>query len=237
MKKLIFLVALMGIASIGLAQQFSAKINLGSLVLRNVPVSVEYRTGDRMSANLQVGYLIPRDVTGLLEIATETSLPTVNLQGFSIMPEYRFYLVPFKTSEYLSGMYLAPIVRYQRYSVTTGFAIDTLDMNVDLEGTYSTIRPGAQLGFQWVLGDHFVIDWFLLGVTANITKFSGEVSTDKPVIDVEQLEQEFVDRYGDLPLGISFSDLGLQGTLQSYSGSLRNVGVGVRTGISVGIAF
>lgn len=238
MRKLLTLCfLLLALSSLSLGQKVAVKANLGAFVLRNFPVSAEYRTGERMSANLQVGYLIPRDITALLEISTDTDLPEIQLRGFSLMPEYRFYLAPFKTSEYLSGFYLAPLIRYQHYQLETGFRIDSLDLGVELAGAWSLIRPGAQIGFQWVLGDHFVIDWFLLGITANFTRLQGQIGTDRPVIDVDQLEQAFEDRLGELPLGLDFASLGLQGQVQSFSASTRNVGVGFRTGISLGVAF
>ncbi len=233
MKKLLFftLVCLLTLPA-AIAQKATVKLSLGALPLRHIPVSLEWRTGERQSINVQAGYIIQRDAASLISTLTDQDLPQLILSGFTFTPEYRFYVLPFKTSEYLSGLYVGPMLRFQRLAAETKFPVQ--GVGVTLSGSANTFRGGAQLGFQWVIKDRFVIDWFILGITGNFVSYRGSIATDEPVLTVEDLEQGIADILGST---VDLSGLNIEGALQSYSARAANAGVGVRTGLSIGVAF
>lgn len=109
------------------------KLNPLSALIKTGSVFYERKLNEGMSAQLGFAY------TGI-------KLDDVQFEGIAITPEVRFYL----KQKAISGVYAAPFLRYQNYSVTSGSD----------KGSYSSIGGGALIGRQWVYGSGFVLDLF-----------------------------------------------------------------------------
>ncbi len=109
------------------------KINPLSALIGVGSVFYERKVDENSSIQLGVAY------TGL-------KLDDVKFNGVAITPEYRFY---FKQKA-ISGVYVAPYLRYQNYNVKSG----------NDEGSYNSIGGGALIGRQWVYGSGFTLDLF-----------------------------------------------------------------------------
>ncbi|MFM6954890.1 MAG: DUF3575 domain-containing protein [Sphingobacteriaceae bacterium] len=85
--------------------------------------------------------------------------------GLALTPEYRFYL----KKQAPRGVYLAPFVKYQRYTTSD---------NVD-KGTYKSFGGGFMLGHQWVYKSSFVLDLFI-GPAYNAGTYTAEYGNGNP---------------------------------------------------------
>ncbi len=234
MKKfLIFALLTLALCLASHGQRAAVKLSLGNLLIGDVAVSGEYRTADKQSLQVQVGYLIPRDLSGFAESLFGDPFPPLNISSLAITPEYRFYVSPFKSSEHLSGFYIAPLLRYRNWRLSTDFIVEGIPAGASIGA--NNYRGGVQIGLQWALGGHFVIDWYLAGVTAGVNVLRGEINAAQPIADVEAIQREIEARYGELP--IDLTELGLEGQLQSFSFRSPSAGLGLRTGLSLGVAF
>lgn len=113
--------------------QNTFKINPLSALLKTGSVFYERKLNQSTSLQLGVAY------TGI-------KLDETKFEGVAITPEVRFYL----KQKAISGLYFAPFLRYQNYSVTDGSD----------KGTYSSFGGGALIGRQWTYGSGFVLDLF-----------------------------------------------------------------------------
>jgi hypothetical protein len=77
---------------------------------------------------------------------TGVKLDETKFDGLAITPEVRFY---FKQKA-ISGLYAAPFLRYQNYSISNGAD----------KASYTSFGGGALIGRQWVYGSGFVLDLF-----------------------------------------------------------------------------
>ena len=76
------------------------------------------------------------------------SIENTKFSGIGITPEYRFYL---SDTEAPQGVYLAPFVRYQDFTVANGTD----------KGTITTMGGGLIFGKQWLFKEKIALDIFL----------------------------------------------------------------------------
>ncbi|HEX8657421.1 MAG TPA: DUF3575 domain-containing protein [Hymenobacter sp.] len=143
MKKLLLI---LGIISNGAlmanAQSNALKLNLFSLPVKTASVFFEHAVSDQSSVQLGLAY-------------TGFSVGDTDFSGFSITPEYRFFL----TGEAMQGFYIGPFVRYQNYNLSSE---DTFSgSGQQNEATLSTFGGGINLGYQWIFKQRIVLEPFL----------------------------------------------------------------------------
>jgi hypothetical protein len=112
------------------------KVNTLSLFLGTGSIFYERKLSDLTSAQLGVGYL------GYKSGSTKFS-------GLFLTPEFRIY--PKKNA--LNGVYLAPYLRYQNYTLANGGD----------KGTLSVMGGGLLFGRQWTKPSGFTMDLFFGG--------------------------------------------------------------------------
>src|SRR2546423_7721923 len=78
------------------------------------------------------------------------SLSGLKYSGFGIIPEYRFYFAGQKVA--LNGVYAAPFLRYQSFSLT--------DTETDSKASFSSIGGGAVVGWEKTWSSGFVLNLF-----------------------------------------------------------------------------
>jgi hypothetical protein len=128
------------------------KINTLSLILGTGSIFYERKFSDLMSGQFGVSYL-------------NYSVSGTKFTGLILTPEVRFY--PKKNA--IDGMYIAPYVRYQNYSLSDNTA----------KGTLSSIGGGLLFGRQWIRPSGFTMDLFFGGhySSANVKATEGSVTT------------------------------------------------------------
>jgi hypothetical protein len=128
------------------------KINTLSLILGTGSVFYERKFSDAMSGQLGVAYL-------------NYKISGTKFTGLILTPELRFYM----KKAAIDGMYVAPYVRYQNYSLSDNSS----------KGTLSSIGGGALIGRQWIKPSGFTMDLFFGGHygSASVKATSGDVTT------------------------------------------------------------
>ncbi|MFN5429582.1 MAG: DUF3575 domain-containing protein [Cyclobacteriaceae bacterium] len=137
MKKLL-IVALSMVASAGYAQKENVvKINILSPIVKTF--NVQYERKVNATSSFQLGFFY-----------TGYSVSETSFSGIGITPEYRFYL---SDSEAPQGVYIAPFLRYQNFSLTESIS--------NGKATLSNFGAGVILGKQWLFKEKIVLDIFI----------------------------------------------------------------------------
>ncbi len=113
------------------------KLNPLSLALMTGNVSYERAVSENQSVQLGVFY-------------SGVSLGGLKYSGLGITPEYRFYFAGQK--EALNGVYAAPFLRYQNFSLT--------EKDTESKATFSSFGGGATIGWQKMWNSGFTLDLF-----------------------------------------------------------------------------
>ena len=180
----------------------TAHIQLGYLIPRSLPTSL-YDASD------------VEDYGGTIDLSNR-------ITGCSVSGEYRFYTSSSKDAP--TGFYFGPYVKWNRYTAETSagvgyeatpqeFADLTAEQqltanlngsgNYDLDVTASfdvSVRQvglGVTIGYQWVIGEVFTIDWNFFGLGVDSYLFSADITSEDIDIDLnrfgEDIEREVAD--------------------------------------------
>jgi Protein of unknown function (DUF3575) len=153
------------------AQQNVIKINILAPIVKTFNVQYERALNDNSS--LQLGFFY-----------TGFSSGDSKFSGFGITPEYRFYLSETAAPQ---GVYIAPFVRYQSFSIE--------DDVTNSEGDFSAFGGGVIIGKQWIFKEKIALDMFL-----GPAYYSGKVDGES---EDEEFETGAFDGFG-LRAGICF---------------------------------
>jgi hypothetical protein len=161
MKKLLFAACLLVSAGALNAQQTpqqTVKLNPLSLFLATGNVAYERAVASNQSVQLGAFY-------------SGVSIGGLKYSGFGITPEYRFYFAGRK--EALNGVYAAPFLRYQSFTLK--------DKDTNDKANFSSFGGGATIGWEKTWGSGFVLDLFV-GPSYNSGRFKNEA--DEETFDV-----------------------------------------------------
>jgi hypothetical protein len=159
MKKVVlffaFTAAVFGVRAQDHGYQNAVKLNPLSLILATGNVSYERAISENKSVQLGMFY-------------TGVKLSDLKYSGFGFTPEIRFYVAGHK--EALNGVYVAPFLRYQNFSIK--------DTETDDKISFSSIGGGGLLGWEKTWGSGFVLDIFL-GPSYNSGKIKENVNEEE----------------------------------------------------------
>jgi hypothetical protein len=151
MKTKVILLALLGLFMVrtASAQKNVIKINPLSLGLLTINMQYERALNEKMSLQLGSYY------TGFsFTIDGEKS----GYKGFGITPEFRYYASHLK-KEAPRGFFVGPFFRYQNWNIKTEYD-DGSGNTVTDSGTFQSYKGGVILGYQWLIGDVFALEFF-----------------------------------------------------------------------------
>jgi len=160
------------------------KLNLLPIGLGDYSFQYEYAFHKNMSGALGFSLL---NLTGKLKSALVDSMGITDskVTGWAITPEFRFYPGEKKEHQAPHGFYLAPYLRFAKYKVTGKYLVDlpatagtggtptttpsgstvpSESFNMDIKSTLTSYNLGLMIGYQWIIGEHFSIDWWILGM-------------------------------------------------------------------------
>ena len=168
MKKVLYTLGLLGGTIMAAQAQNSAiKLNVISVAVATANVSFESKIGDGSSFQIGAFY-------------TGFSISDTKFTGFGITPELRFY----PGGDALHGFFVGPYLRYQNFKLSSpGYTYNSSGSTTATtnEATLNTFGGGANLGYQWVFGEHFVLEPFLRlgysGGSVKVTSGSDNYST------------------------------------------------------------
>jgi len=249
MKKInLLLIAFLISGTTMIAQQSAVKLGLGGLVVTAPNLRFEQALGDRISFQLTASYKFPSQLALSNLSSTTVSLTDTKISGFAIIPEFRFYFGAAKAGT-IEGFYLAPYLKYHRYGTktTTSFVYtnpqgQNIPLNPELNLGLSTFGAGLQIGYHWIIGEHFSIDWHFLGIGGDVHRLGLRYDFRNEDLNLRDVARYIIDEYNtenpDSPVEIS--DAELDQIPESGKQIKLNTPIpllGLRAGISIGYAF
>jgi Protein of unknown function (DUF3575) len=207
-------------------------------VVNNLQLGYEYALSERVSVGTDIKLVIPRTLAGEDFVVDTLGLESgtfdaLRLTGVSLTPQVRFYL---GGKDAPAGFYLNPWLRFFRYNIGSEVTWTEQAGNSDIDATitWGGFGGGFSLGWQWIIGDHFVIDWNNgIGILPTRMGVSGTVSGP-----LEADLQDFIDEV----------NAGLQ-DFPLINAEITNTGTGLdaktgfftvptfRSNLSIGVAF
>ena len=125
--------------------------------------------------------------------------------GVKVGAEYRFYLKKENRHHAPRGVYLGPYVSYHNFHNDRLLTYQNDDGSAPIEATFNAklnvLNVGAQLGYQFVIGNRWAIDLMFIG--PSVSRYSAKLNLDGDFSDVEldEAQQEIVDKLvGRFPL-------------------------------------
>jgi hypothetical protein len=169
--RIYFTILLLAIGNIlAIAQNNIVKWNLSALSLVNFSLQYEHVLGPKSTVALGLSMLPSLGVPATITDKTgNEDLASLSISGWAITPEYRYYC----SGEAPKGFYFAPYLRISKYSIddlnisytSNGIAKHTL-----ISGAVKSTMFGLMIGKQWRKGDHWVIDWWIVGAAIGSRK-------------------------------------------------------------------
>ena len=164
----------------------------------------------------------------------------MSMKAFSFLAGYRKYL----SKQMLKGFYIEPFFTYAHH-LSDGIGEGTLDnqpVTMDFTNAYNGVGVGVQLGSQFIIAKRFVIDLFFLGpqLTASINNFRAidyNNSSAWNTIQADEAEQDIKDFLNQFPLIKNKVDVHVDTPNKTVTADFRGALVGVRFGVSFGIAL
>jgi len=167
------------------------KINLISLVYKNISLQYERVLGEKISVAIGLRYmpkssLVFTNTIDQLASADSTNLSDWKASSYAITPEFRFY--PKHAGK---GFYLAPYLRYR--NVGLDLPVDYRDdngvqQNVSVTGNLSSLIGGLMIGSQFNLGKMITLDWYIFGLQYGVSNGKLDIATSKPLSANDQAD-------------------------------------------------
>ncbi len=218
------------------AQRSVVKLKPFNLFVGNISVAYEYAVNRNQSAQLGVGITLDRtytlsDLPFVSVFVEDVPSTSVNFSGFSIAPEYRFYL---GRKDAPRGFYLGPYFRHIQITGETRDFVNSIETDFTL--TFVSNAPGLQLGAQWLIKDRVSIDWSFFGVGLGLSRLRGEITAGTSSTDLNNWEESIEDGIGEVPVfGRDLSGVSLAGNTLSVS--IPAITPDFRSSLTIGIAF
>lgn len=252
MKRTSLLIGMLCLSAYAQAQQYwliepknEIKWNVPALATHSVSLQYERALGEKTALALGLT-LMPAGKVPLAETIRDYYLSDASnqntdaandfaknaeLSGWAITPEFRFYT----GKKPHQGFYLAPYLRYARYSFDWNYTFMDQDKPrpSEISGILSVAGGGLMIGHKW----HFnkiLMDWWILGLSYNSNHLNLDARSDLSDLNKEQQQEQ--EGYVE---DISVNGHRLEATLNSKGGNARG-GMplpGIRMGLCFGLRF
>ncbi|MBE8720227.1 DUF3575 domain-containing protein [Sphingobacterium pedocola] len=152
------------------------KTNLLTLPFKTFQLQYERSIKPKTSLGLSFSFTpnrsLPFQDLYIDRITDDNSRKTVEeaqFNRFSIQPEIRFY---FGNSSTFTKFYIAPYLKYARYTSSFRLNYDYVDNNIDntvstvevpIKGPINTLSAGYGIGLQYNIFKDFYLDWQIIG--------------------------------------------------------------------------
>lgn len=220
-----------------IGQQLSAqynviKFNVAGLAFGDYSFQIERVVWEERAFAFSAAF-IPNGKLPTYVAGDDVTLKNMKFNGFSLMPEFRFYPVDDKDPP--RGPYIGFYGKFSKYNFNTVFQ----PQNVTVPGTYGitglakAYGGGIGFGVQWIAWKHLSIDWMILGIHGGGTNITADIKQTIPTVDQQAIKDQLD--------GIKFPlDLGDVKSTVTNSGANMKVEMpflGFRGGLSIGFAF
>jgi hypothetical protein len=239
-KSLVFAVLLFLNCSV-FAQQHSEEPSISlkwaptGLAVGSLSLQGEYNFG-KNSLTAKIG--IPLTTSHTFQFDDKDA--SFNMRAMSFLAGYRTYL----SKKHMRGLYFEPYFKYVHHSSdgTGSTTLEGVPVIMEFNNNYNGIGVGAQLGAQFLIGKHFVIDLFFLGPEINsaTNNFKAqEVTTTIPwtVIQKSEAEQNIKDFINKFPFLKNNTTVMVDQNNKTVFADFKGALPGFRIGVSLGVAF
>ncbi|HDO27003.1 MAG TPA: DUF3575 domain-containing protein [Bacteroidetes bacterium] len=235
---------LSGTIDSGVVRMNFIKLNLTSLLMKNISVQYERVFNKLLSGAIAVR-VMPTTTVPYMFLAYKTFgdgdpnaeevIKKIKVSNFAITPEIRFYL---GKKGYGRGFYIAPCYRYARFNISNleynyGDIPGGQDSTIILSGHLTANTGGFMLGAQWTFGKHLSLDWWIFGPLIGVENsiLSG-VSTVPLSEEIQNDIRENLNKL-DIPYTKKTIYVDQNGASLQAHGLLA----GIRVGLAFGIKF
>jgi hypothetical protein len=164
----------------------------------------------------------------------------IHMKAFSFLAGFRNYL----SKRTLKGLYVEPFFTYVHHS-SEGIGEGELDnqpVKMNFTNDYNGAGIGVQLGAQYIIARRLVIDLFFLGPqltssTNNFRAFDPSNSSAWTAIQADEAEADINDFLNQFPFIRNKVDVHVDKANRTVTADFKGALVGVRFGVSFGIAF
>lgn len=227
------------------------KWNVGSLIGSTLSLSYERSITRKWSVNIHGSLLMRRNLPDWVverlwkndaEANQKLTIGKPSFNGWGLTPEVRYYFLPGQTAP--NGLYAAAYLRIWRYNANMAAFYKNPDQNIDtqLEArvSYYAVRPGLQIGYNWIINQHFSLDGFV-GANYGVNGASLMLKSDI-ILDVyDKVIEEFVQVSGSQGPIVEKIATNLKDKLSFKADRVRVGGTfglpGIRSGLTLGYAF
>jgi hypothetical protein len=241
-KKIFCLVLFFLIFLIANAQDsvFQPKITLKwaptGLILGDISLQGEYSFMKKTSLTAKIGIPFRRTYHATFD----NNDVDIKMKALSFMAGYRKYL----SKHILKGFYIEPFFTYAHHtSDGTGEGkLDNQPVLMDFTNEYNGIGAGVQLGSQFIIKKRWVIDLFFFGpqLTSSSNNFKAIDHTNSltwTTIQADEAEQDIRDFLNQFPFIRNKVDVNVDKPNRTVTANFKGALVGLRFGVSVGIAL
>ena len=181
MKKVLLLFPAVLLASTAHAQTNVLKVDIIQPLINTIALSFEHKLSESRSFQLSVagtfGYKDHSNFSFYNNSSGYYYSGQASTSGFSITPEYRFYLSEKHAAP--EGFYVAPYMRFQHLSATIDYNSGLGYPTQSYEANLNAFGLGVVVGKHWIFKKRFSIDLFV-GPGYTFTNTSSNQSDYKP---------------------------------------------------------
>lgn len=200
------------------------KMNITQLAFRNLSFQGEFAFAPKFSVAIGYSRFLERPFFSALYsqpdlYANNFSSPVFG--GYAITPEIRFYPGGDADKPAPRGFYLAPYLRYGNYYVKQTVSYQETPTShmysAEARHTYAGFNGGLMVGYQWLIGKHFSIDFWIAGFGYGKAKYS--YTWRDPGVYMSASEQADIKKEAEDNLS-SLSIIGLKGDISTTPNSV-----------------
>jgi hypothetical protein len=196
-----------------------------NMIYRNaIILAYERVTKPNQSFSVTAGYQEFPKITSLG--SNIKALSNVSKSGLKLGGEYRFYLAKENKYKAPRGVYIGPYVTYHDFNNERTIEVDNdgVPEQVKLKTSFNILNVGAQLGYQFVLGNRWTIDLIFIG--PSLSNYKAKLNLDGTYdFDAEDIKNEIIlaliDKFPLLEEVVDEKEASTSGRLDSWSFGYR----------------
>jgi hypothetical protein len=206
------------------------------LILGSLSLQAEYNFLPKSSLTAKIGIPVGRTYHSTFDGKNVN----MNMKAVSFLAGFRHYF----SKKLMRGFYTEPFFTYVHHS-SDGMGDGTLNgqpVTMDFTNNYNGVGVGVQLGTQFIIAKKFVIDLFFLGpqVTSSRNTFRAidrSNSASWTTIQADEAEQDIITFLNQFPFIKNKVDVHVDKPNRTVTADFKGALVGMRFGVSFGIAL
>jgi hypothetical protein len=206
------------------------------LILGNIALQGEYSFLKKSSLTAKIGVPFTRGDRSTFD----NNDVHMHMKAFSFLAGYRKYL----SKQVLKGFYVEPFFTYVHHSSdgTGQGKLDNQSVTMDFTNDYNGVGVGVQLGSQFIISKRLVIDLFFFGpqITSSTNNFRAVDPYNSlawTTIQADEAEQDIRDFLDQFPFIRNKVSANVDKTNRTVMADFKGALLGIRFGISVGVAL